>query len=36
VIVYQDDDLLARHSGFSVRDGAERWPRSTKLANRRG
>jgi hypothetical protein len=37
VIVYQDDDLLAWHSGFSVRDGAERWARSTKpmLARRR-
>src|SRR4051794_10693273 len=30
VIVYQDGDLLAWHSGFSMRDGAERWARSTK------
>ena len=30
VIVYQDDALLAWHSGFSVRERAEKWARGTK------
>jgi hypothetical protein len=30
VILYQDDDLMAWHSGFSARERAEQWARSTK------
>jgi hypothetical protein len=30
VILYQDDHLIAWHSGFSVREGAEKWARGTK------